>query len=99
MSNGGLQSRAAHNCLTQFRGAYNQRRVTIELIWQGHNRLLEKANENVANARKHEFFTRLRHEVRYRDPPVKTAPCPLHFNPAAPCPLHFNLSYLLVAAL
>ena len=30
-------------------------RLTIELIRQAHNRLQEKAKENVANRRKHKF--------------------------------------------
>ena len=38
--------------LTPFRAAYNQRRQTFEVIRQAHNRLQEKANENVANQRK-----------------------------------------------
>jgi len=37
-----------HKFSTQFRAVYNQRRLTIELIRQAHNRLLEKGNENVA---------------------------------------------------
>jgi len=42
----GLQSRAAY---TPFRAAYNERQLTIKLIRQVHNRLLEKAKEDVAN--------------------------------------------------
>ena len=41
--------------LTPFRAAYNHRRLTIELIRQAHNRLLEKANENVSNLRNINF--------------------------------------------
>jgi len=63
--------------------AYNQRRLTIELIRQArYNRLLEKVKQNVANQRKHKFYKRWCHEMRYRGPPVKIAPDPLAFNPA-----------------
>ena len=48
-------------------------RLKINLIRQAHNRLLEKANENVANQRKHKFFKRWRHEIRHSGPPVKIA--------------------------
>ena len=68
--------------LTPFRAAYNQTRLKIELIRQAQNRLLEKAKEHVANQRKHKFYKRWRHEMRYRGPPVKIAPGPLAFNPA-----------------
>ena len=56
----GLQSKAANN------------RVNT----QAHNRLLEKANENVENQRKHKFYKRWHHEIRHRGPPVKIAPVP-----------------------
>ena len=63
---------------------YNQRRLTIELIRQTHDRPLEKANENVANQRKHKFYKRWRHEIRHRDPRVKITPGLLPFNLALP---------------
>jgi len=43
---------------------------------QAHNRLLEKANENVANQRKHKFYKWWRHEIRHSGPPVDIAPGP-----------------------
>jgi len=55
---------------------YNQRRLTIELIRQAHNRLQEKGNENVANQRKNKLCKRWRHEIRHRGPPVKIASDP-----------------------
>ena len=67
--------------LTPFRAAYHQSRLTIELMRQAHNRLLRKANENVANQQKHKFYKRWRHKRRHRGPPVKLAPDPLPFNP------------------
>jgi len=45
-----------HQFLAPFRAAYNQRRLTIKLVRQAHNRPLEKANENVANQQKHKFY-------------------------------------------
>jgi len=53
-----VYSRGQLTLITPFRAAYNQRQLTIELIRQAHNRLLEKANENVANQRKYKFYKR-----------------------------------------
>jgi len=55
----------------------------MELIRQAHNRLLDKANENVANQRICKFFKRCGHEIRLRGPPVKISP-PSPFNPVLP---------------
>jgi len=44
--------------------------------------LPEKANEDVADKRKHIFHKQWRSELRNRGPPVKIAPAPLRFNPA-----------------
>jgi len=52
----------------------NQRRLTIELIMQVHNWLPEKANENIANQRKHKLYRRWSHEIRHRGPSAKIAP-------------------------
>jgi len=61
-------------------------RVTTVLTQQAHDRLLKKANENVANQRKQ--ILQWRQEIRHRGPAVKITPCPLPFNLA----LHAHLS-------
>jgi len=49
-------------CHLRSSAVYKQGQLTIELIRQAHNRLLAKANENVANQRKHKLHKRRRHE-------------------------------------
>jgi len=73
--------------------SYNQGQLTIELIRQAHNRLLEKANDNAANQRKHKLYKRWRHEIRHRGPPVKIAPGPPNFNPAPVAALSWHGSF------
>jgi len=64
------------------------------LCWahnKAHSRPPEKANVNLANKRKHNFYKRRRHESRHRCPAVKIVSGPLPINPALVlCKIFFN---------